>query len=208
MANPLGICVAVFWGVSSTVVLAQANAHVHDVPISKVAIESDSSIESIPPLAQAVLSGDAKLVSQAIENAPKSVNDPVRARPGAHAGFTPLILAAALSEPDIAEMLIQNGANITVLDDYHRSAFWYAALREDVRITKILLKAQSVGEVVNTPDYVFKRTPLHVAVRGDEPEVVDLLLQAGASGTQKDILDETPREYCNFNFTDACKALR
>jgi hypothetical protein len=105
-------------------------------------------------------------------------------------------------------MLIKSGANITVLDDYHRSAFWYAALREDVGITKILVEAPSVGEVIDTPDSVFKRTPLHVAVRGDAPEVVDLLLQAGASGTQKDILDETPREYCNFNFTDACKALR
>lgn len=205
MARPLGIYVAVFCGVSSSVALAWAT---HDVPISKVAIEFDSSIEYIPPLARAVLSGDAKLVSQTIEKSPKSVNDPVRARAGGHAGFTPLILAAALSEPDIAEMLIKSGANITVLDDYHRSAFWYAALRDDVRITEILLEAPSAREVVNTPDYVFKRTPLHVAVRGDEPDVVDLLIKAGASGNQKDILQETPREYCNFNFTDACKALK
>ena len=115
MANPIRIFVAVFLSVASTAALAQATSR--DVTISKVAIETDSSIESIPSLARAVLSGDEKLVSQAIKEAPKSVNDPVRARPGAHAGFTPLILAAALSEPDIAELLIKNGAAITVLDD-------------------------------------------------------------------------------------------
>jgi hypothetical protein len=56
MAHPLGVYVAVFCGASSTLALARANAH--DVPISRVAIESDNSIESIPPLARAVLSGD------------------------------------------------------------------------------------------------------------------------------------------------------
>ena len=206
MANPIRIFVAVFLSVASTAALAQATSR--DVTISKVAIESDSSIESIPSLARAVLSGDEKLVSQAIKEAPKSVNDPVRARPGAHAGFTPLILAAALSEPDIVKLLIKNGAAITVLDDYNRSAFWYAASREDVETTKVLLEAPSATEVLNTPDYVFKRTPLHLAVRGDEPGVVALLVKHGASANQKDILDETASEYCEFNPTDACKYLK
>jgi len=167
-----------------------------------------STIEYIPPLAQAVLTGDPKQVSEALKEAPDSINEQVRSKKGGRAGFTPLILAAALSETEIATMLIERGAKITVLDDYNRSAIWYAALRGDVPVTEALVYSPSIGEVVNVADSDFKRTPLHIAVRSNQPKVVSLLIKAGASEKQKDILGETPIDYCNHALTEACKQLR
>jgi hypothetical protein len=81
-------------------------------------LESDvgpitSAIAYIPPLAQAVLLHDPEKVSQALETGAK-VDEAVRAKDQARAGFPPLILAAALSEPHMAKMLIGHGSRITV----------------------------------------------------------------------------------------------
>jgi ankyrin repeat protein len=174
-------------------------------------LESDvapitSAIAYIPPLAQAVLLHDPEKVSQALETGAK-VDEAVRAKDQARAGFTPLILAAALSEPYIAKMLIGHGSSITVLDDFHRSAFWYAALRGDVEVTEVLVGASGVSDVINAADHDLQRTPLHIAVRGNEKQLVSLLLKFGASSEQKDILGETPGDYCKRHGTEACKAL-
>jgi ankyrin repeat protein len=102
------------------------------------------------------MTGDPTQVSQALKKWPENINDTVRAKAGARAGFTPLILAAALSHSEIAEMLIGHGAEITRLDDYNRSAFWYAALLEDIRVTKVLIGAPAVHEVVNAAEPLAK----------------------------------------------------
>lgn len=137
-------------------------------------------------------------------------NAPIVAKKGGRAGFTPLILAAAISDRAAIDKLLASGAKITILDDYHRSALWYAALREDVSTTEILVKAGSAEDVVNAADADLQRTPLHLAVRGDDPRVVELLLGLGASKskTEKDILGDTPIDYCKNNFTNGCKGLQ
>jgi ankyrin repeat protein len=178
---------------------------------SLVALAADAPdvrIERVPYIAQAVLTGDEKRVTEAIDKAPETINDPVTAKDGARAGFTPLILAAALSNPKIAEILIQRGAIVAKRDDYNRSALWYAALRESAGVTRVLVEAPTVGDIINSADKDFGRTPLHLAVRGSDFEIVELLIKAGATGTQKDILGETPKDYCKTNFTVACKALQ
>jgi hypothetical protein len=165
------------------------------------------TIEYIPPIAKAVLTGNPEEVGKLLSR--EHIDDRVRAKEGARAGFTPLILAAAVSDPDIALMLIKGGANINILDDFHRSAFWYAALHEDPSLTNILILAPKAGEVVNEPDDDFKRTPLHLAVRSSSRDLVELLIKVGASRSreEKDILGETPIDYCKRRFTGACKAL-
>jgi len=97
-----------------------------------------------------------KKVSEALKVAPNSLDQPVRAKSGERAWFTPLILAAALADQQITEMLVERGANITALDDYNRSALWYAAFREDVGVTKLLIRAKSAGDVINAADNVFR----------------------------------------------------
>lgn len=193
----------------STVALGQGSTGIGEAlpPHTGFAIVP-STIAYIPPLAQAVLTGDPGQVSKEL-GASDGVNAAIRAKEGERAGFTPLILAAALPTPDIAEMLIKSGANVSALDDYRRSAVWYAALRDSPSTVRILTAQKDVGKVINVADADLKRTPLHLAVRGNSPEVVSLLLKAGAapSKEQKDILEQTPVDFCKDHLTGGCKAL-
>jgi len=196
-----GFCIAAFLVVSAAALSQNLPA------TASVAVILASDIEFVPPLAKAVVSGDPDQVSKFLKR--ENIDDRVRAKEGARAGFTPLILAAALSDPEIAQMLIKAGANIAVLDDFHRSAFWYAALHENTNLTNILIFAPKAKDVVNEPDDDFKRTPLHLAVRGTSQSLVELLLKVGASASraEKDISGETPFDYCKRRATPACKAL-
>ena len=165
-----------------------------------------NTITSIPPLARAVMSGDRERVSKVLAET-KDVNDPVRAKEGARAGFTPLILAVALSESDIAHLLIDRGADVTILDDYRRSALWYAAVQQNTDIAATLVDKAGTNKIVNVADTDLGRTPLQIAVRGTAPQLVSLLLKAGASKDQKDVLGETAVDYCRRDLTTACKEL-
>jgi ankyrin repeat protein len=184
-----------------------AMAQSQETSIANVALVP-STIEYIPPLAQAVLHGDQKQVSEVIKEAPDSINEPVRSRKGSRSGYTPLILAAALSEPKIASILIQGGAKVTALDDYNRSAVWYAAFVGDAEVTKVLFEAPAISDVVNAADNDFRRTPLHLALRNNNSKLVSLLLKAGASTAPRDVLGETPLDYCKHAQTASCKALQ
>jgi hypothetical protein len=174
-------------------------------------IVTEGTVEFIPPVARAVLTGDPKQVADVLQKEPhEGVNQKVQARKGNLAGYTPLILAAAISNVDIAIILLSHGANIGALDDFHRSALWYAAFHDDTAVTKALLEAPTAAEVVNEADNNFKRTPLHLAVRGDNADVVELLMEHGAakSEAQKDILGQTPADYCKRDVRAGCKYLQ
>jgi ankyrin repeat protein len=172
------------------------------------AIVEANTIESIPDLARAVLTGDRKEVDRWLLKG-ANVDERVHAKNGARAGFTPIILAAAISDSQIAKMLIENKANITLLDDFHRSAFWYAALNQSDAVTEVLVTARDANDVINDADDDLKRTPLHLAVRGNEVETVKLLLTKGASRSRslEDIRGETPVDYCKRRPNDACRLL-
>jgi hypothetical protein len=203
MARAPMIGVAATAVISFSIPMAQGQEH----STANVAL-APSTIEYIPPLAQAVLDGDQKQVSEVIKEAPDSINEPVRSKKGSRAGYTPLILAAALSEPKIASILIRGGAKITVLDDYNRSAIWYAAFLGDAEVTQVLFEAPAVSDVVNAADSDFKRTPLHLALRNNNSNLVYRLVKAGASKEQKDVLGETPLDYCKHAQTSSCKELQ
>jgi ankyrin repeat protein len=177
---------------------------------SDTVIHAVGPIESLPPMARAVVDDDVKELADWAKKDPGAINDTVRARSGERAGYTPLILATALSYPDIAKYLIEHGAEITKVDDYHRSVFWYAAFNGDAELTEILLdtaKPSLVGSVINVADTDFMRTPLHLAVRRNEPQLVEILIRAGASEAQKDASGETPLDFCKRNHNSACKEL-
>jgi ankyrin repeat protein len=102
-------------------------------------------------------------------------------------------------------MLVKRGAKASIFDDFHRSAFWYAALNDDVEVTEAA--APGARDAVNAADDDLKRTPLHLAVHGTDPRLVQLLIKLGASGNEKDALGETAFEFCKLRLTDACAAL-
>jgi Ankyrin repeats (3 copies) len=195
------LCVSAFL-VASQAVFGQSK------PPDPGAQTLSNNIEYVPPLAKAVLSRDPAQVDKALLGK-EDVNERVLAKKGTgtRAGFTPLILAASLSDAEIAQMLIKRGAKVSILDDFHRSAFWYAALNGNVELTSVLIGAQGASDVVNAADDDLKRTPLHLAVHGSAPTLVQLLVKVGASREQKDVLGETPNEYCRRRRTDACAAL-
>jgi hypothetical protein len=199
MASSLGCQVAALVLALSSAAIGQDMANVSAITITP------NMIAFIPPIARAVLSRDPERIAKAILE--YNVNDQVRAKDGARAGFTPLIIAAALSEQNAAQMLIKSGAKITILDDFHRSALWYAALSENVEMTQTLMQGPGTSDVINAADIDFKRTPLHIALRGDAPQLVALLVKAGASLDQRDLLGNTPGDYCKQKFTQACKGL-
>ena len=85
---------------TSALLLALSGVAASDELMPKATVEPFnielSTIEYIPPVARAVLTGDLKKVDAALDGA--NVNERVRAKEGARAGFTPIILAAALSD--------------------------------------------------------------------------------------------------------------
>ncbi len=166
--------------------------------------------EPLPPVAQAIVHGDMKGVIALVQKEPQIVNEAVLAREGEKAGFTPIILAAALANTEMVKYLMSENADITKLDDYNRSVFWYSAFNGDLEVTQVVLsiaKPPAVTSVINTPDSDLMRTPLHLAVRRNEPRLVRMLTSAGASGESKDVWGETPIQFCKRNQTAGCKEL-
>jgi ankyrin repeat protein len=166
-----------------------------------------NTIVFLPPVARAVLTRDPKQVDAALAER-ADINEAVRAKEGSRAGFTPIILAAALADADIVKKLIKNGARLSIPDDFHRSAFWYAAETHNVEITQLLIEGKDAGDAINMADNDLKQTPLQIAVRDDDSDLVRLLTSKGASPDKKDILGETAIEYCRRDKNEACAFLR
>jgi ankyrin repeat protein len=165
--------------------------------------------ELLTPVAQAVVHGDMNAVVTLVEKEPEVVNEAVRSKKGEKAGFTPIILAAAFSRFEIVKYLMSENADITKLDDYNRSVFWYAAFNGDIEVTQMVLaiaKPPVVTSVINIPDSDLMRTPLQLAVRRNEPQLVRMLVNAGASEA-KDVWGETPIQFCKRNQTVGCNEL-
>jgi hypothetical protein len=162
---------------------------------------------NIPSVASAVLAGDYGQVEEALKRDPDGVNRPIKAENGERAGYTPIIVAAAFGHDDILALLLKRGAQLGVLDDYHRSALWYAAFQGDERAVRTLLTFEAAREIVNVADEDLQRTPLHFAVRTDNAELTASLLKAGANAELKDWLGRTPRDRCKAIFTGGCKPL-
>jgi ankyrin repeat protein len=104
-------------------------------------------------------------------------------------GETPLIYACVGRRADIVELLIAKGANVNSKSVYGGTALTSAVYRENVPITKMLLKAGAKVNFHGNRGY----TPLMMAVAGETPEapeLVDLLLKAGAK-LQLDKLEVT-----------------
>ena len=167
-----------------------------------------NTIVSIPLVARAVLAHDVEQLISVLEKG-ANINEPVRAKDGVRAGFTPIILAAALSDVPITKTLVEHGASVGIVDDFNRSAFWYAALRDNFAVTQVLMSAKGAEKVVDAADSDLRQTPLHIAVSNDDPQMVRFLIKMGpAARDKRDILGETPVDYCRRELDNAaCREL-
>jgi ankyrin repeat protein len=116
----------------------------------------------------------------------------------------PLQESLAKGRYDLAELLIQNGADLNEKDNDGYTALHRAVEREDVRAARYLLKRGASTDI----DQRFRRsrdgtlsavlnlhipfTPLHLAVEGESPELVALLLASGASLTARNTARQNP----------------
>ncbi|XP_054708114.1 transient receptor potential cation channel subfamily A member 1 homolog [Uloborus diversus] len=78
----------------------------------------------------------------------------------------------------VIDMLIEEGAHVNCQDNYDMTPLHYAALRGNAIATSQLLKANKINTEV--PDKQ-EMTPLHCAANYNNPEIVELLLNAKAN---------------------------
>jgi ankyrin repeat protein len=79
--------------------------------------------------------------------------------------------------PEIAMILINNGADTNITDHIGRSPFFYASFKDNFEICDLLL---SRGADINAEDNDF-RSPLYYACRANRVEMVNFLLSRGAN---------------------------
>ncbi|WP_264735341.1 ankyrin repeat domain-containing protein [Wolbachia endosymbiont (group A) of Rhinocyllus conicus] len=103
---------------------------------------------------------------------------------------TPLHFAASSDKFDIVKFLFDKNANIKAKDVYGNTPLHVAAqYGSELEIVEFLLdkNASDINDVNNNGS-----TPLHVAIQGNKPSTVKLLLNRGASIKVKDKHNRTP----------------
>lgn len=100
--------------------------------------------------------------------------------PGYHIGWdwTPLHLAAAYNpDPEVAAVLLSEGADLHALGDNRQTPLHQAALNRNPAVAQLLLEAGADVHARRSSG----RTPLHEAARSNpNPDVIRVLLDAGA----------------------------
>lgn len=114
-------------------------------------------------------------------------------------GETPLFVAARRNDPAVVYLLLRAGADILVRNRQGESVLHHA---NDCNVP-LLVEA---GALVNAQD-ARGRTPLHVAVELQDPEIVAALLKAGAARDLRDADGCTPLQRAEELGDEECVAL-
>lgn len=150
--------------------------------------EEDNTDELVADLFDAISDGNTKLVAFLLKEAKKIQALLTRKDPQ---GLTPLRKSIALSKPDIARILVVNGASPDLRDPMGKTPLHLAVMQGKRELMAPLLV--SVDSSVNVQDKS-GWTPLHYAIRGKHLKVIEWLLYAGADVNLKNKNDESPLE--------------
>jgi ankyrin repeat protein len=104
-------------------------------------------------------------------------------------GFTALHNAVMCGNTDVVRILIDNNADVNVLDNDHiKFPLLSAVLRDDKEITNILLENGADVNLINK----IGDSPLHGAVLRNNKEITNILLEKGADVNSINNIGDTP----------------
>ena len=155
---------------------------IYDIDYPFLDITTHPTLPDACPLYYAILCGFRGLVEHLVVARPQDIN----ARGGYHS--TPLHAAIVKGNIDLTKLLLEHGADITMLNAQGLTPVHEASKRVRLDIVELLLDHQ-VG--VDIPDWG-GRTPLAQASFEGELGVAQVLLRYGASVSSEDILGWTP----------------
>jgi ankyrin repeat protein len=114
---------------------------------------------------------------------------------------TPLITAAALGEPEAAQVLIDAGANINAKNKDGSTALITTAAFGKTKVAEVLIKSGADLNITNNDG----STALHTAAFLCNKEIVEALLNAGADKTIKNKRGNTAYESVSAPFENEKK---
>lgn len=159
---------------------------------------SDESLESLDidaidefgqtPLLAAIYKADWKAAKLLLEMGANVKADK-------RSGYTPVLGAVVEENEDILQQLLDKGARVNNTDGDGYSALHLATLSGNQKIVQALLKAKADIDAV-VPGR--NETPLHIAVRKEQTEIVQTLLERGAKTTLLNNMDFSPLQYALY----------
>ena len=105
---------------------------------------------------------------------------------------TPMHAAARNRHANVVEILNKYGGIINVQDKYGYTPLHYAAMYDNDVAVKSLLEC---GANFSVRCFVNKLSPLHLAAERDDPDIIDILIAAGADVNCVDRYGATPLHY-------------
>ncbi|KAF9203827.1 Glycerophosphocholine phosphodiesterase [Haplosporangium sp. Z 27] len=175
----------------------------------KVIVE-EGGIEDVDtiPVAQMSHTSLPKIMPSAVKTV---LNPLVGSDVNLHAAYTytPLSIACRLGHVEAARLLIQFGANLDAQDDDGESSLIIAAKNGHVECARLLITGtgKGVGANLELRERYYGWTALHLAAIENHPEVVKVLLEAGANPNVYDHSSWNPHEHAVFAANNACAAL-
>ncbi|KAF9579983.1 Glycerophosphocholine phosphodiesterase, partial [Lunasporangiospora selenospora] len=142
---------------------------------------------------------------------PMTVLNPlVGAEANLHAAYTytPLSIACRLGHIDVARLLIQYGANLDSQDEDGETPLIIAAKNGHVGCARLLITGTNgKGANLELRERYYGWTALHLAAIENHPDVVSVLLQAGANPNVYDFSSWNPHEHAVFAANNVCAQL-
>lgn len=182
------------------------------ISIARILLENGADINAVDnfgrtPLTLAVYSSidlvRFLILNGAEVNPPPPLSIDTSAAP--HRYMRPLHLCGQTGGADIARVLVENGAEINVLDESGFTPLHSAIRFGNADLVSYLV---SKGAFVNVPEDNLGRTELHTAAVRGYRDIVDLLIEHGADATLTDDFGRTPSEYaCYLGYQQTAHAL-
>lgn len=104
---------------------------------------------------------------------------------------TALIVAAQHQQYAMVDFLLNKGVNVNAVDDSGLTALHYAVIFNLTSIVKRLISAGANLELLGKHCNKHRYTPLQLAAKGDNDEMITLLIESGANIETKNDLQQT-----------------